>query len=366
MISGDNSVAQGKKGAFYHTLAELHQHWERIDILCPRAAQTVNCLFGHVFIHCAPDAKIWQWRFIRQKGQELFGRERFDVMAVQSYPPFYNDLGAWLLKRKINIPYLLEIHHIIGYPRAADLKERLYFWLGKFLWRFLTRPAAAVRVVNQKQAPDFLSRHGVPWGKIKYIPSAYLDLSVFQPRAVEKKYDLVLAARLEKNKGILNLLKAVKIAKKQKPNLTLLLIGEGGQKLKLQKYVANNNLAANVIFAGWVATVQKLALAYNRSRIFINPSLNEGGPRVLLEAMACGLPALSTKVGLAPELIKDGENGFLFDWSPRAMADKINKLLKRSDLPEIGERARLAVRSFDRQKTIPNYAQEIKKLALKN
>ena len=365
MISGDKSIVEGKKSAFYNLLEEFCRHWERIDVIVPGTDRPKTLrLFDNVFFHPADCSKLWQWRFIAKKGEEIFRREKFEVMTVQEYPPFYNGLGAALLSQKIKKPYLLEFHHIIGYPRAGGLKEFFYSRLAKKLVRFDASGAAAVRVVNKKQTAEFLVRHGVPEEKIKYIPSFYLDFEVFRERPTVKKYDLVFAARLEKNKGILNLVKAVKILKKQKPDISLLIIGDGSLKEKLQSYVQKNDLIRNVVFSGWLATLEDVARAYGSARIFVNPSFNEGGPRVLLEAMSMGLPAVTARVGVALDLIKDGESGLFCDWPPKEMAQKIGGLLNNEALrKKMGEAGRQAVQGFEKKAMIENYAREIKKMA---
>ena len=89
-------------------------------------------------------------------------------MTVHEYPPFYNGIGARLLWQKIKAPYLLEVHHIPGFPRAANLKEWLYKCLTGIFIKLDSAKAKAVRVVNKKQVPNFLARVGIPESKIIY------------------------------------------------------------------------------------------------------------------------------------------------------------------------------------------------------
>lgn len=363
MISGDNSIVLGKRGAFFNLLEEFHKHWDRIDVICPKAKGETENILGNVFLHPSNRSRTWQWKFIVKKGQELFEKQNFDVMTVQEYPPFYNGLGAKLLHRKIKAPYLLEFHHIVGYPKAGSLKEKFYLWLTKSLVRWDVKTAAAVRVVNQKQTPEFLKECGVPAEKIKYISSFYLDFGVFREMNIPKECELVFAARLEKNKGIWNLIKAVEILRKQKSsaNIKLLIIGDGSLKKKLQRYIMAKNLTQNVIFSGWLKTSGDVAEALNSAKIFVNPSFNEGGPRVLLEAMACGLPVVTTKVGVALDLIENGENGFFSGWSPEHLAERIGVLLNDENLRQkISVSGKQAVQQFDKKAMIENYTQAIK------
>ncbi|MGH7805554.1 MAG: hypothetical protein ACREQJ_14495, partial [Candidatus Binatia bacterium] len=120
MISGDRALAGGARGAFHATLESFRRHWDRIDVICPRVGGAGERLvFAGVAVHPSPWALPLQWRWIASKGAELVARHGHDLATVHEYPPFYNGLGAWLLHRSTGIPYVLEIHHVPGHPRAA-------------------------------------------------------------------------------------------------------------------------------------------------------------------------------------------------------------------------------------------------------
>jgi len=370
MISGDRALAQGKQGAFYNTLEEFHKHWERIDIIVPKVTYnqqlTTNNLFGNVFIHSSPWPLIFQIKFIFRKGREIFRSHKFDLVTVHDFSPFYNGIGAYLLSLATRVPYVLEIMHIPGLPKAGSLKEFVYKYLTKFFISFDAQCARAVRVINQKQTKDFLIQAGVPVSKIKYIPAFYINLDIFKPESLEKKYDIVYVARLEKNKGISNLVEAVAILKKIKPDIKLLVIGQGPELENLKFKIKNLKLDNNVLLAGWLNGPEDVAHLLNQSRVFMNPSFNEGGPRVALEAMACGLPVVTTPVGLMVDIIKDGENGFLCDWEPQLMADKINKMLDGTELQERCSKAGLElVQRFERKQAIADYAEALAEISKK-
>ncbi len=380
-------MAEGKHGAFYNTLEEFHKYWDRVDIICPAGATTNYQLstinyFGNVFIHPSPWPLIAQPLWILKKGLQIYKEQKFNLMTVHEYPPFYNGIGARLLWNKIKIPYILEIMHVPGYPKAVDLKEKIYKQAVRLFIKFDARKAVKVRVINRQQIPEFLTRAGVPAEKMIYIPAFYIDLNVFRPLAVEKKYDLVFAARLEKNKGISLLLSAVKFsisnfsrfarqiedprfreAKSGQFPMKLLIIGSGPLKNELIRYVEKNRLKDNVFFSGWLETLNDVALAYNSAKIFINPSFNEGGPRVVLEAMACGLPVITTKVGLMLDIIKDGENGLFTGWKPREIAEKILYLLDSQEMQTKFSSASLEiVGQFEKKTAVRNYAENLKQM----
>lgn len=365
MISGDRSLAEGKRGAFYNTLEEFHKHWDRVDIITPKLhrSQTINAVFGNVFIHSSTWPLILQPFWILKKGREIYREQKFNLMTVHEYPPFYNGIGARLLWCKIKVPYVLEIMHIPGYPKAANTKEKIYKTLLKFFIKPDSSKAKAIRVINKSQVSDFLIKAGVARNKLIYIPAFYIDLNIFRPLGIAKKYDLVFAARLEKNKGIALLLQAMSNVKARMPNVKLLIIGSGPLKAELQDYVKRNDLEHNVFFSGWLETAEDVALAYNSAKIFINPSFNEGGPRVVLEAMACGLPVITTQVGLMPDIIKDEENGLFTSWEPRMIAEKILYLLDSQEMQAKFSSVGLeVVKQFEKTAAVKNFADELKKL----
>ncbi|MBI2676577.1 MAG: glycosyltransferase [Candidatus Yanofskybacteria bacterium] len=374
MITGDRSLAAGKRGAFYNTLEEFHRYWDRVDIICPSILnfikpktynlKPITNLFGNVYIHISPWPLVLYPFWFLKKVIDVCREQKFNLMTVHEFPPFYNGIGSRILWNMIKVPYVLEIHHIPGYPKAANLKEKVYCRLTKFFVKFDSKKAIAVRVVNRKETPVFLVKAGVAREKIKYIPSMYIDLDVFKAYPeVAKKYDLVFASRLEKNKGIFNLVSAILIARKQMPDIKLLIVGSGPEKMNLKSRIKNQGLENNIEFSGWLETSYDVAKAYNSAKIFVNPSFNEGGPRVALEAMACGLPVITTRVGIMNDLIKDGENGLFAGWEPKAIAEKITYLFGQPELQKkFGQAGQAIAGQFERKKMIRNYADKIKQL----
>jgi len=368
MISGDRALAEGKHGAFFNTLEEFRKYWDRIDVICPRVGNNQqstinNRFFDNVFIHPSPWPLIFQPFWILKRGSQLLKEHNHDLATVHEYPPFYNGIGAYLLWRRFKIPYWLEIFHVVGHPKAADLNEFFYRWLTKIFIRFDARKAVAVRTVNRNQVAEFLIRAGVLPNKIVYLPAFYIDLDVFRPAELKKEYDLIFIGRLVKNKGLDLLLEAVKQLKTQNSKLKTLIVGDGPLKESLKSKVKNLKLENQVIFHGWAKDSQEVAELMNKSKILVMPAYNEGGPRVVLEAMACGLPIITTRVGLTLDIIKDGENGLFVDWTPRDMAKKVSYLLQNKELAAQFSRVNLSlVPNFEKKETIKNYAEKIKAL----
>lgn len=373
MITGDRALAQGRKGPFYYLLEEFSKHWERIDIICPKTEQKVFRVHKNVYVHSSNKPLIFHPFFILKKGVEIYKKQKFDLFTVHSYPPFYNDIGGLKLFKKIKVPYVLEVMHINGYPKASDFKERVYKFLTRIFVDHFAKKAKAIRVINQKQVPEFLVKSGVDGKKIKIVPAFYIDFNIFKPLDLEKKYDLVFSGRLVKNKGIFLLLEAIEKIKNEKQkikntnkkfkNIKLVIVGSGPLKKKMEKFIKKNRLKDNVVFSGWLPGVEDVAKVYNQSKIFAISSFNEGGPRVALEAMACKVPVITTKVGVMMDVIKHGENGFFIDWDSKDIVEKILALLNNENLrKKIAENGYKTVQQFERRKAIKNYAMSYQKL----
>jgi glycosyltransferase involved in cell wall biosynthesis len=110
---------------------------------------------------------------------------------------------------------------------------------------------------------------------------------------------------------------------------------EPGYFIKLQHLVKTLGLASQVIFHGHVSDKTVLAQFYQRTNVFVLPSLVEGFGIVLLDAMSFGLPIVATRVGAIPELVQDGVNGLLVPPAdPAALAEAIRRVLDSPALQE--------------------------------
>lgn len=366
MLSGDSSVAQGRQGAFYEMLRRFARHWSRLDIITPSApCAAPRCIHDHVYIHPANASRALQPLFIRRKGAQLLAERPYALVVSHDYGFFYNGIGAWWLLRNRNIPYVSEIHHVEGYPRAVSLRERAWRAAAMRYLPFVAKRAAAIRVVNRNEVPTLLRKLGVPDDKILVLSSLYLDFEVLQAQDVPKRYDLLFVARLAANKGILTLLRAVAQVKHTHPQLQLAIRGDGPLRTQAEAFIVENDLAQNVQFLPRVADAQAMTTLYNQATMLVCASTVEGNPRVTAEAMACGVPVISTPVGIMPEIMQDGVSGLFFNWDADELAAKIRLLLDDAALRErLGAAGRRAVQPFDADTVIARYAEAYRALAL--
>ena len=94
-------------------------------------------------------------------------------------------------------------------------------------------------------------------------------------------------------------------------------------------------------FPGWVSH-DDLPYSLNQLRLLVIPSYTEGGPTIMIEAIACGTPVPATQSDLVPDFIRDAETGFIMeDNSPECIGENVSRALSSPNLEEIAENARL-------------------------
>jgi glycosyltransferase involved in cell wall biosynthesis len=131
--------------------------------------------------------------------------------------------------------------------------------------------------------------------------------------------------RLLPLKGLVYLLRAIASLRVEFPNLAVEIAGLGPERATLEGEAQKLGLADGVRFLGWV---EELAPVLARWELFVLPSLEEGFPMAVLDAMAAGLPVVASAVGGISELVENGRTGWLVPPAdPRALADRLRMLL---------------------------------------
>lgn len=150
-----------------------------------------------------------------------------------------------------------------------------------------------------------------------------------------KKNEILFVGRIEKRKGVFEIVEAAKKIKEIFPNYIFRLIGAGTDSEKIANLVDKNGLD-NIILQGPVFISNDLAKFYQESKIFLFPSHDEGFPRVLYEAMYFRLPIITTFVGNIPGIMSDEYNCLEIKvQSSESIVNQIKKLIKNDDLSEI-------------------------------
>jgi glycosyltransferase involved in cell wall biosynthesis len=366
MYSGDSDVARGREGPFHNTLAGLSPRWERIDVLTPgHADASPTTLFGNVHIHPSNRPRFAQRWFVVDRVKELAAQRRYSLAVSHDHGIFSNGFAAMTLRSQLGIPYVSEIHHVPGVPRAGSLKERIQKWIAHFYVGRARGRATAFRAVNNVQMPALFRAWGVAADKILVLPSAYLDFDVFHPdESAAPAWDVIFCGRQDPNKGLDLLAAAAAIVARARPEVRFLVVGDGPGAAGLRADLDRRGISDRFEIRRWLETPDDLADCYRRSRLLLCTSYSEGGPRVVLEAMACATPVVSTPVGVVTELIEDRLSGRLVDWQPADIATAILEVLDDpSAAARMARLAHQAVLPLDRQVTLDNYVDAYVRLA---
>lgn len=263
---------------------------------------------------------------------QLLTEEKPDIINTHQYPIFYSDLAAFAsLTRRI--PLMVHIHVISDAKSSVSgLTSDIYYsTLG-----LRTLTLADVVVVPSNVYRTKLSKMYVNPNKLQVVYYG-IDIKKFNNNSssdsFKAKYCLknsiviLSVGRLNYQKGLRFLIKAMSILKKSTPNIKLVIVGEGEELPILKRLVHSLGIAESVVFTGALNQTE-IKSAYSSCDIFVLPSLFESFGISLIEAQASGKPVIGTKAGGAPEALLNGETGYLVEpGNSFALAEKIAHIL---------------------------------------
>lgn len=276
----------------------------------------------------------------------LIRNNNYDIVHVHLFPAdLFGALASLFVNRKVK--FIFSEHSIYNRRRSI----RLYKPIDLFVYSRYKKIICVSNLVKQELV------HYIP--KIKSKTIVIRNAIPVKDQINESKhkiYDVLFVGRLERAKGVDVLISGVhEIKSAQHFNITVALVGDGSLKKDYEKLVKELDLEENVKFLGIRRDVEELM---QMSKIFVLPSRWEGLPIVILEAMANGIPIISTKVGGIPEVIEDGANGLLVDpESPTELAEKISYLLNNPSFAE--ELSKNAFEKIKMEYSIESYTRKI-------
>jgi glycosyltransferase involved in cell wall biosynthesis len=283
----------------------------------------------------------------------LVERHRYDSQIV-------DDLRRMVHAKR---PHIIETHHVKSHCLVAlSGLWRHYTWVAfhhgytqtdarvrayNQVDRWSLRHATHVVTTNQPFA-ELLSSRGIPRSRMTVLHNGVRDLPLVpvgvaalreQLRLADDERVIVSVGRLSHEKGQADLIRAFSALRDR---ARLVIVGDGADRQSLERMTRTLGLETSVIFVGLTTNV---APFYAMADLFVLPSLSEGSPNALLEAMACGLPIVATRVGGVPEIASDGATALLVPpQQPLTLARAITRLLDdRSLAAQLGAAARRRV-----------------------
>lgn len=285
-----------------------------IRILCNRWGLP-RSWYIWLLIHFYP--LLWRGPLIF-KSNQVKGAKVALLAAQRSGKPFIARCG-----------YLLSFNMAQKYGYSSPQAQS-----ARALEAYLFTRADRVVVTTPNMRQMVIENYKLSMDKVKVIPN-YVDTNLFKPNPNNSRVPrrICYIGRLVVEKNLFALLEAVKGL-----DVELLIIGDGNLKDKLITKAQNENIPVRFL-GNQPNTV--LPQYLNSSEIFILPSLYEGHPKALLEAMACGLPVIGTNVPGIRELIQHCETGYLCGTSPEEIRIAIQDVLNDRELrTRMGRNAR--------------------------
>lgn len=289
----------------------------------------------------------------------LMARERYDVVHVHT--PVAAALGR-IAATLAGVPAVIYTAH------GFYFHERMKPWANAVtlgVEKALGRITDLLLTQSGEDAETAIKSGICPAGRVVWISNG-VDVRRFAggPPAAEARRafglgdeDLVVGfvGRLVGEKGILELLEAMKIASSTLPRLVLLVAGDSSTagdrdrrtQVLVRSFVDDPALPFRVVFTGWIDNLEVMMQAID---VFALPSYREGMPRSIIEAMAGGKPVVATDIRGCREEVVEGETGYLVPvGDSRVLARRLTEVLSDPGLARrMGEQGRLrAVARFD-------------------
>jgi glycosyltransferase involved in cell wall biosynthesis len=253
-----------------------------------------------------------------------------------------------------------EAEAICGEPYSrlnANEKFLVSFnWFLRFFEEGMLKRARKIIAVSHFTKWELTSYYKIPANKIRVIHNG-VEVNKFKPAVDKRKVKeelginpddlaIVSVGRLYARKGLFTLIESMPAVVKRFPKAKFIISGKGqsDEMHKLIAYADKLGVKNNIIFTGYYPD-KKLPKLYQAADVFAFSTFYEHHPFAVLEALATGLPVVTTTVGGIPETIESGKNGFLVEpFHPRQFCEKILYLLEHPAFAaEMGAKARKTI-----------------------
>jgi glycosyltransferase involved in cell wall biosynthesis len=351
-------IRQGKVGGgethVFDLVRKIDKKYFDVEVVAYSDGPLIDALKElNVKTHVIPTEKGFDL-FASWKLYKLFKKEGYQLIHAHGTRAASNILLASFL---LKIPYIYTIHGWSFHPDQHPFIQRIRQWSEKILTRF----SLLNITVSKSNAKDGMNLFGMKRSRIIYngIDQERFVFSKDNRRNIRQELhfnedDFVVGylVRMTQQKDPMTMLKGFHLAHLQNPKLKLLMVGNGDMEKECKSYVEKHKLSSEVVFLDFRKDVPALLSAID---VYCLPSLWEGMPIGLLEAMSIGLPCIATPVDGTKELIEDGSNGlFVQQQNQQDLASKLISIASdRQKRESLARNARAKIATyFDLEKMV--------------
>jgi len=293
--------------------------------------------------------------------EKIIRKEKIDFDLIHAHFIYPSGYIGVKLKEKYHKPLIITAHGGDVYYQPFKNSE----WLR--MTKYILKQSDKITTTSTRNYEIITKQLGIPKEKVEIIRNV-VNKKLFFPTekrvvrdrlSLSKNVKIILSiGNLLEIKGHNYLIEAMQNLAPIYNNLLCIIVGKG-DKSKLQAQIERLGLTKFVKIVGGIPH-EEIPLWMNACDLFVLPSLDEGFPTVIAEAMACGIPVLTTPVGGIPDIIEDGITGFIMENnSPECIAKNIVRALTHPDLERIAKNERELV---EKEFTFEKICRKIQKI----